>query len=240
MNALPAILAHLQAFNPASALVRMLLGMAMGGAIGLNREYKRRAAGFRTYMLVCLGAVTTMLLSQYEYYQLLEIFPETESGIFTDVSRFGAQVINGIGFLGAGTVIVTGRQKVRGLTTAAGLWACACLGLAIGAGFYSCMAVGFLYVLLAIRFFPAIERRLNVRLRNLNLFVELRGAGEIGRVLLYLREKEVEIYDVELQRSRQADRVGAVLTLRLPRGVQQVELLAGLSAVPCVLVVEAI
>jgi len=237
---LRAIIDHLQAFNPASALFRMILGMAMGGTIGLNREYKRRAAGFRTYMLVCLGAVTTMLLSQYEYYQLLEIFPEAENGAFTDVSRFGAQVINGIGFLGAGTVIVTDRQRVRGLTTAAGLWACACLGLAIGAGFYACMAVGFFYVLLAIRFFPAIERRLNIRLRNLNLFIELHSAAEIGQTLIFLREKKVEIYDVELQKSRQADRVGVVLTLRLPRGARLVELLAGLSAVPGVLVAEVI
>lgn len=86
-------------------------------------------------MLVCLGAALTMLLSQYEYYMVTHEWAQlaSEVGIRTDVSRFGAQVINGIGFLGAGTIIVTGRQEVKGLTTAAGLWASACMGLAIRA-----------------------------------------------------------------------------------------------------------
>ena len=112
--------------NVYSTLFRLTLATICGGLVGLERVKKRRPAGFRTYMLVCLGAALTMLISQYLY----------KSGQTTDLSRLGAQVINGVGFLGAGTVIVTGRQQIKGLTTAAGLWASACMGLAIGAGFY--------------------------------------------------------------------------------------------------------
>ena len=123
-------LAYLREMNVASVLLRLTLAMLFGGFIGLERERKRRPAGFRTYMMVCLGAALTMLLSQYESYMVTHAWHETamEIGLRTDVSRFGAQVINGIGFLGAGTIIVTGKQEVKGLTTAAGLWASSCMG----------------------------------------------------------------------------------------------------------------
>ena len=113
-------LAYLREMNVASVLLRLTVAMLFGGFIGLERERKRRPAGFRTYMLVCLGAALTMLLSQYESYMVTHAWHETamEIGLRTDVSRFGAQVINGIGFLGAGTIIVTGKQEVKGLTTA--------------------------------------------------------------------------------------------------------------------------
>ena len=112
----------LRELNTLSVLLRMVLAMLFGGLIGLERGRKRRPAGFRTYMLVSLGAALTMLLSQYEYFMVTHDWAQLagEAGVRTDVSRFGAQVINGIGFLGAGTIIVTGRQEVKGLTTAAG------------------------------------------------------------------------------------------------------------------------
>ena len=110
-----------------SVAARMVLAVLCGGLIGLEREYKRRPAGFRTHILICLGAAMTTLTSQYLYLNM---------GMYTDVSRLGAQVIAGVGFIGAGTIIVTKRQRVKGLTTAAGLWASACMGIAIGAGFY--------------------------------------------------------------------------------------------------------
>ena len=126
----------LREMSAVSVLLRLLLAMLFGGLIGLERVRKRRPAGFRTYMLVCMGAALTVILSQYEFYMVTHEWTElaAEIGLRTDVSRFGAQVINGIGFLGAGTIIVTGKQEVKGLTTAAGLWASACMGLAIGAG----------------------------------------------------------------------------------------------------------
>ena len=105
-------------------LVRLTLAVVCGGVIGAERETKRRPAGFRTHILICLGAAITTLTSQY---LLLSLH------LFTDVARLGAQVISGIGFVGAGTIIVTRDKRVKGLTTAAGLWAAAIIGLVCGA-----------------------------------------------------------------------------------------------------------
>ena len=91
-----------------------LLAVVCGGLIGLEREYKRRPAGFRTHILICLGAAMTTLTSQFLYLNL---------HYYTDMARLGAQVVAGIGFIGAGAIIVTRRRRVKGLTTAAGLWA---------------------------------------------------------------------------------------------------------------------
>lgn len=112
--------------------VKLLLALLCGGILGIEREHKKRPAGFRTYMLVSLGSALVMMTNQYiwEYYGI------------GDPTRMGAQVINGIGFLGAGTIIVTGHNRVKGLTTAAGLWTAACIGLAIGIGFYEGAVIG--------------------------------------------------------------------------------------------------
>ena len=114
----------LRDFTLLSVTVRIILAVICGGIIGMERSLHRRPAGFRTHILVCLGAAMTTLTSQYLYLYL---------DYYTDMARLGAQVIAGIGFLGAGTIIIA-RQRVRGLTTAAGLWAAAIIGLAVGAG----------------------------------------------------------------------------------------------------------
>ncbi len=123
-------------FNCISITVRLALSLLCGGVLGFERERKGRAAGFRTYMLVCMGATLVMLTNQY-------IHDYTGTG---DIARLGAQVISGIGFLGAGTIIVTGRNHIKGLTTAAGLWASACIGLAIGIGFYFGAIIGSFFI----------------------------------------------------------------------------------------------
>ena len=143
-----AVFDSLREFTPLSLLIRLCVALVFGGMIGLNGTRKQRAAGFRTYMLVCMGAALTMLISQYFFIMLQTQWKDLadEMNLTTDVSRFSAQVINGIGFLGAGTVLLTGRQEVKGVTTAAGLWASACMGLAIGAGFIECFIVGFIFI----------------------------------------------------------------------------------------------
>ena len=125
MFTLPDIFYDLSIF---SITFRLLTATLAGGIIGLERGANRHPAGFRTHILVCLGATLAMLTNQY----IIEIL-----GIPSDPARLGAQVITGVGFLGVGTIFVTGRSKIKGLTTAAGLWASASLGLAIGIGFYS-------------------------------------------------------------------------------------------------------
>ena len=106
-----------------SVFVRLACALICGGIIGIERSYKRRPAGFRTHILICIGAAITTLTSQYLYLNM---------HYFTDMARLGAQVVAGIGFIGAGTIIVTKRQRVKGLTTAAGLWTSAIIGLTFG------------------------------------------------------------------------------------------------------------
>ena len=108
-----------------SVTVRLCLAVLCGGMIGLERAFKRRPAGFRTHILICLGASLTTMTSQYLYLNM---------HYFTDMARLGAQVVAGIGFIGAGTIIVTRRQRLNSLTTAAGIWTRANVGLALGGG----------------------------------------------------------------------------------------------------------
>ena len=112
--------------------LRILAALLLGGILGLERGLKNRPAGLRTYMLVCVGACLIMLINQYTY----QVF-----GV-GDPVRMGAQVVSGIGFLGAGTIIVTRRSQIKGLTTAAGLWTAAAVGLAVGIGFYEAAFLG--------------------------------------------------------------------------------------------------
>ena len=141
-----------------SVIARLSLAALFGGLLGLERERKNRPAGLRTYLIVCVGAALTVLLSEYEQWMLSTHWAAAAgSAVQIDISRLGAQVINGIGFLGAGTILVSSRKKVRGLTTAAGLWASACMGLAVGAGFYTCVWAGFVLIYLAMYLLPRLE-----------------------------------------------------------------------------------
>ncbi len=202
-----------------SVALRLILSMLFGGMLGIERGRKGRAAGFRTYMFVCMGAALTMLLSQYEYLMLNGAWNDIagEIGIRTDVSRFGAQVINGIGFLGAGTIIVTGKQEVKGLTTAAGLWASACMGLAIGAGFYECVFLAFLLIFLCIRFLPYLETAIVERARNMNIYVEFTSMDDVGKIIGRIKAQNAQIYEVDITRGKEsrAQQPSAVFSIRL-------------------------
>ena len=149
---------YMQELNSVTIPLRLLLSLLLGGVIGLERERKHRPAGFRTYMLVCLGAALTMMISQFLI----------QKGFSSDASRIGAQVVSGVGFLGVGTIIVTKRQQVKGLTTAAGLWASACMGLAIGAGFYEAAFYACLFIILAFSILNKLNSLLMARARNMD------------------------------------------------------------------------
>lgn len=234
--------AYLRELNLVSIIFRLLIAICFGGLIGLDRERKRRPAGFRTYMLVCLGAALTMLLSQYEYNMICGPWADVsaELGVKTDVSRFGAQVINGIGFLGAGTILVTGRQEVKGLTTAAALWTCACMGLSVGAGFYECAFIGFAFIFICIKFFPAIENYFMTHTRTLNIYVKFSSVTDVGEILDLLRRMEISVHEMELDKTAQFDADGAIFALRLPRGTEHAQIAAEIAGLKCVKGVEEI
>ena len=214
-------------------LLRLGVAMLCGGIIGLERGRKRRPAGFRTHMLVCLGAALAMLMSQYlsmmETTFWSKLVPFTAN---TDLSRFGAQVINGIGFLGAGTIIVTGKQEVKGLTTAAGLWASACMGLAIGAGFVEGALVGCLLISVTIIFFSRLEYWLMIRAKNINLYIEFGSSEDLGGIISAIKAQNVRIFDVEIQKEKKEQGIhGAVFSVRLPKRMRHTAFVAVLAGV---------
>ena len=183
-----------------AVVIRLILALLLGGLLGLERVRKRRPAGIRTYMLVCIGAALTMMLGQYQAQMLLTDWSNVSSAITPDISRLSAQVINGIGFLGAGTVLVTGKQEVKGLTTAAGLWASACMGLAIGAGYLECALLAFLLIFLCNRVLPHIETAIVENARNVNLYVEFDSLDDIGPIISQIKSVGATVYEVDIER----------------------------------------
>ena len=155
------------------------------------------------------------------------------------MSRLGAQVINGIGFLGAGTIIVTGHQEVKGLTTAAGLWASACMGLAIGAGFVEGALVGCLLIVLTIVVLTRIERLLMARARNINLYVEFVNVEDVGKIISAIKAQSIRIFDVEIHKSKGIGvNQSAVFSIRLPKRMPHTTVLSVLASVEQVRSVE--
>ena len=233
---------YLRQLNFASMALRIVLAVIVGGLLGLERERKSSPAGFRTYMIVAIGSTMAIMLSQY-----LDIMLSTKwlaqaqaVGAVHDVSRFGAQVINGVGFLGAGTIILTGRKRVKGLTTAAGLWASACLGLAIGAGFYECVGICVVLILICMYAFPALESRMILRSRYMNILAELDSFDHFGAVLATLRELGVTVYDVDLTKQPEDSRaaLGVHLSVYLPKEINHTLLLARLSMLGGIVSIE--
>ena len=224
------IMHYLREPNLASSLFRLTLATVFGGLIGIERIRKRRPAGFRTHTLVCIGAALTMIISQYLWSQ----------GQTTDLSRLGAQVINGIGFLGAGTIIVTGRQQVKGLTTAAGLWASACMGLAIGAGFCFGAIVGCVLIILTTTLLSYFEGKIMSTARNMNIYIEFVSTNDIGAVIDALKKINVRIFDVEITRIRATDGLPpcAIFSIRLPKKLKHAYVMATISSVSGVQTVE--
>lgn len=219
---------------------RLIVAAVCGGIIGLERGKKNRAAGFRTYILVCVGAALTMVLSTYMF-NMEKIWRLTSDNFpSTDISRFGAQVINGIGFLGAGTIIVTGRQQVKGMTTAAGLWASACMGLSIGAGFYLGAIIGCVLIIITIVFFTKIESFILAHSRNINLYVEFEDTDDLSVIIERIRGKEVRIFDVEITKAKYSETKfpNAIFSLRLPKKLSHSALVTEIASVEAVRSIE--
>ena len=196
----------LRDLNFLSVAVRLLLASVCGGAIGIERSLKRRAAGFRTHILICLGAAMTTLTSQYLYLSL---------HMYTDIARLGAQVVAGIGFIGAGTIIVTRHRRVKGLTTAAGLWTSAIIGLCCGAGYYEGAVLATAFILLAELLFSRLEFRIMNNARLVSLRLEYEDADALGRAIEYFRDCDLKIDQMEI--GKEGDMPPANLILEVHR-----------------------
>lgn len=229
---------HVQTLSFTSVLFRLFVSMLVGGMLGLERGRKRRPAGCRTYMLVCLGATLTMLLGQYEAEMLTSHWNEwmQQIGQKVDVSRFSAQVINGIGFLAAGTILVTGQQEVKGLTTAAGLWASACMGLAVGAGFYECVLLCAFLVFLCMRYLPILENYLIERAQFITLYVVFQSLDNIGAIIAQIKAQNAQIYDVEVLKGGcgQGQNPSVVFSIHLREKQPHAQILSEIATLPCI------
>lgn len=212
--------------------IRLSLAMICGGILGMERGKKNRPAGFRTYMLVCVGATLVMLTNQY----MCELYGTG------DPARLGAQVISGIGFLGAGTIIVTGRNRVKGLTTAAGLWADACLGLAIGVGFYSAAIIGGALILLAMSVLHRLDDKMVANARNVDLYMEFQKMSDLGAFMSKIKEFGMKISEIEMTKSNSTEDIGVavLLTLKLEKKKPHTEIIELLSQIEGVRYLEEI
>lgn len=227
------ILQPLQEITLWGVALRMLLAVLCGGLIGLEREYKRRPAGFRTHILICLGAAITTLTSQY----ICLVMQYS-----TDMARLGAQVISGVGFIGAGTIIVSRHRRVKGLTTAAGLWTSAIIGLALGAGFYEGGILTTVLVLLAEILFSKLEYWILRNTPEVNLYLEFSDPRCLEPIRQTFRDRQIKILNMEITRFSKNKRqnVSVILALRLNRRFKVQQLLELVGNVPGVFAVEEI
>lgn len=218
-----------------STFVRLLLAAVFGGLIGIDRSRNRRAAGIRTFMLVSMGAALVMITNQYvaQQYHL------------ADPTRLGAQVISGIGFLGVGTIIIDRQQQVRGLTTAAGLWACACMGLAIGIGFYEGAIIACVFILATIIILNKFERHILSKSRIMEIYIELDGHDKINPLLMHISKAKIKVVQLDFIQPHNFNATGDTraalkMTLNLPVRNQHSEILTHLYTADGIIFIEEI
>ena len=195
----------LQQFNLISVMVRILLAMLLGGFIGSERERSKRPAGFRTHILVCVGACMTALIGLFVWQEL---------GDVTDPMRISAQVISGIGFLGVGTILVKEHDHITGLTTAAGLWTTAAIGIACGYGFYSAAFTGTLVVAITSAILFKLEKGTRKRNSVISIYLEIAGIEYVNEYTdCFLQELKVKNVLVVAPRSGISHHVGIEILL---------------------------
>lgn len=201
-----------------SALLRLVAAVLIGGVIGIERGWHGRAAGMRTHILVCMGSALTTLVGVY----VVEVLR-----LSSDPLRVGAQVVSGIGFLGAGTILIKDRSHITGLTTAAGLWATAAIGLALGIGFYEAALLAVILILICNEALPRMERQIEAHSIGGHLYVELSDASRVNDFTeLVRREYGAESIQITPARSGLCGDVGVEIEL-FPEQKQGVRTICG-------------
>ena len=214
----------------AAIAFRVVLSVLLGGAVGLERGLKNRPAGLRTYMLVCMGSCLVMMTNQY----VNQIY-----GI-GDPVRMGTQVVSGIGFLGAGTIVVTKRHQIKGLTTAAGLWASAAAGLAIGIGFYEAALIGGGAIFLVLTVIQNWDNRMHRNSKMIDIYVELNLSVNLGSFMQDVRKLDLEINNLQMDHdgSFDGENRSYIMTLKSPRKRNHEELFLMIRKIPGVAYLE--
>ena len=201
-----------------AVIVRILVAFLLGGILGVERGLKQRPAGLRTYMLVCVGACMIMLTNQY-------IYQTYQTG---DPVRMGAQVVSGIGFLGAGTIIVTKHSQIKGLTTAAGLWAAAAVGLATGIGFYEAAVVGALVIFFTLTVLNRLDMRMHRKARYFDIYIELPRQISLGSFIHDARSRDIIVDDLQMESPSGVDNTtrSFIMTLCTKKRMDRAEMAA--------------
>lgn len=214
----------LMTFNPYSILFRLLLAAVFGGIIGWERGLNGQIAGMRTHILVCLGASMTLIVGMFCRCQL---------GMDVDITRIGAQVISGIGFLGVGTILTRGHTQVTGVTTAAGLWTTAAIGLSIGAGFYWGGLLCTVIVVVTMSILANVEKNKKRALMHTRLYAELRKASDVMALQNTLRHADFsfENFCICAPHSGAPSHLGIEMDIRSRDSRRLVETLCQLSCV---------
>lgn len=210
----------LLSLNELSMVLRLFLSALLSGVLGFERVRKRRAAGVRTYILVCTGAALVMMTGQ---------FVTQTYGVGQDAMRIGAQVVSGIGFLGAGTILLTGQHRVKGLTTAAGLWASACIGLAVGAGFYWGGIAVTCIIILTMTIMERAQTAFTSRIKTIQLYVLFDNMSRISSFFEFVREHAMIVSDFETIRVAGDVGIGTNFKIELKKKQPHSEVLELLS-----------
>lgn len=186
--------------------MRLFLALIVGLVVGIDRELKRRGAGIKTHVLVCVGAAAVMITSEY----LMVKF-----GGDLDISRMGAQVISGVGFLGVGTIIVTGRNQVRGLTTAASLWVCACVGLAAGVGYVEGVLIALILLIFTLRILGKLDVVVHRHAKVFDLYLEFTDNKGLTKFVEKMREEQNKITVLQIGKGDVGEGPNAVVSLEI-------------------------
>lgn len=234
---------HLYQLTYLEIIIRLIIAILMGGAIGFEREYKSRPAGMRTHILVCVGATLLALIQEQITAQTVDFAqaqPKLIQILTADQTRIIAQIVSGIGFLGAGTIIMT-KQTVKGLTTAASVWAVAAVGIALGSGLYVIAVTGFIAIMIALAVISYLVplpriRRLQVEIEN--------GEETVAYIQIFLKERQVLIENLDLKITREtieAERKYLIMfTLTVSKDVDEDKLVIELSENEDILMIQII
>ncbi|AOT72652.1 hypothetical protein Gferi_25715 [Geosporobacter ferrireducens] len=213
-------------------MIRLGLSCLLGGLIGMERESINRPAGFRTHILVCIGSTLIMLSGLFLFYEFI-------SYTNMDPARLGAQVISGIGFLGAGTIIRDG-SSVKGLTTAASLWAVAGIGIATGIGFYTGAIAATAFMLMILIIFSKFERYLNKKNNGVVIRTTIvNKPGQLGKVTTELGNHNISITNISMLPADE-HHVTVEFTMVIPRRLSRIDLMDKLLQLDTVQSVEII
>lgn len=220
---------ELAQWNITNVMIRVIVSMILGAVIGIDRGAKKRGGGARTTMTVCLGATMVMLIEQFFQYS----YPGE-----TEPTRMAAQVISGVGFLGAGSILISGHQ-IKGLTSAASIWTCACIGLAVGCGLVDIATIFTLLWVIGLHLIPPVEDFFQKRSRYISICVEVESGKAISAFIHKIRDDGciIDIYDIDKPKAK-GQYYSIMTTFRLPKSINADEYMQNLRELKGVVTVD--